>query len=260
MRTLFIPQGSSATQFHLVDPSDLSETEFEAYTVQTLSSAYPEHRCVILNGRFKNDGEYKKADLALVANDSSHWFVIEVELVHHSFDRHVVPQVKAFRYGTPQPDVLISLARSLCISEQAAETLLTRVPREVAVIVNALDEDWPRGLRTINVQHAVINVYRSPDGAIATEFVGDLAATKEHLGFGKYSAVDDLVLMRSAAKLVDGHMQIEMPTGSLTEWHIFRDHGGIWLQKVKGRADLPDGAVVQLIRTDGTRVSLRLSR
>ena len=44
----------------------------------------------------------KKPDLALVANDLSHWFVVEVELLSHSLDGHVLPQMRCLKYGEPQ--------------------------------------------------------------------------------------------------------------------------------------------------------------
>lgn len=258
MRRLFVPKKPKDTSLILADIGAMSEPEFEAHVVTALGQAYPNHRCVLFGGRFEYEGRFQIPDLALVASDFSHWFVIEVELFHHSFDGHVFPQVSAFRYGVPQLDCQVSLAKGLGIDLGRAATLIEKVPRSVAVIVNAHDQRWQYSLEAHSIQYVVMTVYGSNGSGHAIEMDGDLRATMESLGFGVYSATDSLIRLPRLAALADGPLQIVGPEGALGEWKVQRDETNAWLMKVKGVADIPDQSRVQLVKSDG-RVSIRLT-
>src|ERR1700730_17442443 len=103
MRTIMVGDCHVDRVYRQSDPDAPSESEFEFCVARALSCVYPDFRCVVFNGSFRYDDRTYRPDLALVANDFSHWFLIEVELVSHSFEGHVLPQVQAFRYGTPEP-------------------------------------------------------------------------------------------------------------------------------------------------------------
>lgn len=258
MRRLLLPEIPKDALLALADKGAMSEPEFEAHVITVLSKVYPHHRCILFGGRFEYEGRFHKPDLALVAADFSHWFVIEVELFHHSLDGHVMPQVAAFRYGEPQPDCQISLAKALDIDVRRAATLIDKVPRSVAVIVNAHDDRWQYSLEAHSIQYVVMTVYGSNGSGYAIEMDGDLLATMESLGFGVYSATDSLIRLPRLAALADGPLQIVGPEGALGEWKVQRDETNAWLMKVRGVADIPDQSRVQLVKSDG-RVSIRLT-
>jgi hypothetical protein len=258
VRRLFVPNKLKDTSLILADIGAMSEPEFETHVVIALGEAYPNHHCVLFGGRFEYEGRFHCPDLALVAADFSHWFVIEVELFHHSFDGHVFPQVSAFRYGTPQQDCQVSLAKGLGIDLSRAATLIAKVPRSVAVIVNAHHQRWRYALEAHSIQYVVMTVYGSNGSGYGIEMDGDLRATIESLGFGVYSATDSLIRLPRVAALADGPLQIVGPEGALGEWKVQRDDINAWVIKVKGVADIPDQARIQLVKADG-RVSIRLT-
>ena len=81
MKTLLVGNCSPEHVFMLNDPDGPSESQFEYEVAKALGSAcIPRHRCIQFPGDFRYGDRCYQPDLALVAKDLSHWFVIEVEL------------------------------------------------------------------------------------------------------------------------------------------------------------------------------------
>jgi hypothetical protein len=139
MRTVHSGNCDQRNIFRIIDPDEASEAAFEATVARGLSCIYGNYQCIIFSGSFRYDDRVCKPDLALTARDFSHWFVIEVELITRSLEQHVLPQVRAFRYGELQQDCTRILARELGISRGRAATLTEHIPRAVAVIANRRD-------------------------------------------------------------------------------------------------------------------------
>jgi hypothetical protein len=211
----------------------------------------------MFSGGFQYDDRIYRPDMALIAKDFSHWFIIEVELVTHSFENHVLPQVRSFQYGKAQPDCVNSLVSSKLVNVQQAETLMSFVPRTVAVIANKWNSDWYQGLSALQIQFLAISVFRSTEGQDAIEINGRLEAFKAHLGFGRYAAIDRSLVFPKDLSLPDGAAQINDPEGSLATWVIRRDSKFAWMVKETGTPDLPDDCYVQLVRTLDGGLSLR---
>jgi hypothetical protein len=91
MKTLMFGECAVERTFALRDPNFPTEAEFEYLAAKAIACAYPHYRCVMFGGAFLFEGRVSRPDLALVAQDFSHWFVIEVELVTHSLTLHVLP-------------------------------------------------------------------------------------------------------------------------------------------------------------------------
>src|SRR5262245_49111788 len=104
MSMLIVGKCRPTHRFRLIDATGMSEAAFENDVAQALMCYEPDFVCVPFRGTFRFERESYRSDLALLARDASHWFVVEVELTSHSLNGHVVPQVRALRYGEPQPD------------------------------------------------------------------------------------------------------------------------------------------------------------
>lgn len=243
--------------FQLWDPDASPETEFEMVVVRALSCIYPNYHCFVFTGSFRYDDRLYKPDLALVAKDFSHWFVIEVELTSHSFEKHVLPQVRAFQYGDFQPDCVSILSRELGVDDQRAATLLHFVPRSVAVIANKWNQDWALGLRALTIQFLAISLFRSSTGSEALEVDGSLEVVSAHLGFGTYSAVDRALVFPADIAVPEGEVQINDPEGGLGTWDVKRASSLVWFTKSVGLPDLVDKSQVQLVRTVSGGLSMR---
>jgi hypothetical protein len=200
------------------------------------------------------------ADLALIHKSLSHWFVIEVELAGHSLHRHVLPQVRCFRYGEPEHSCIRSLTRAFpSLTEQQAESILTHVPRFVAVVGNIKDPEWDMALSGLDVQYLIVSIYRNRSGKMAHEVEGRLIARSESLGFATFSATDNCLRINKASGLPMGALQLIDQFGTPTSWTVREASGTLWISKDSGPALLEHESHVQIIRTIEGRLLLRPS-
>lgn len=258
MKTIFVGPCTSDHTFELRDPDGMNEAEFEYKVAGALSCMFPAyHKCFPFSGTFKFYDEYHKPDLALVAHDLSHWFVIEVELSSHSFNDHVLPQVRALRWGDAQDDCIAGLERATGYSRDQIRTLLRVVPKTVGVIANKHIRDWEVGLSSLDVQFLSAQIFNSHSGVEAVEISGQLQSFQENLGFGKYSAIDSTLQFPKTVRLPDGEIQISDPDGGVGSWTVTRDERFAWVQKVTGTPDLADRHLYQLIRAMSGRIVMR---
>jgi hypothetical protein len=241
---------------HLTDPDAPSEAEFEHSAARALACFYPDYDCIVFSGSFRLDDEIYRPDLALVAKNYAHWFVIEVELASHSFSRHVLPQVRAFRYGQPLDDVPDQLARELKITTAKARTLTHMVPRTVAVVANKRIGTWEIELRSHDIILLTVSSFRSPGGVDALELDGDLLPPIENLGFRVYSATDRSMRFPATVRLPE-RVQIHDLEGAPGIWAVTRDSTHAWVTKETGTPSIPHGSFVQLLRTVDGKITLR---
>jgi hypothetical protein len=211
----------------------------------------------VFGGGFLYDDQIYRPDLALIAKNWSHWFVIEVELASHSLERHVLPQVLAFQYGTLLPDCSSALARALRVDLTQAQTLTSFVPRSVAVIANKRDIRWEAALRAYSIQFLALSILRSSGGLEALEIDGTLEVVAQNLGFGQYSATDRSLRFHRGVALPEGCLLLEDRDGAPAEWDSVRTTDGLWLTKRVGVPDLENSQHYQVIRTIDGRLSLR---
>lgn len=257
MRTILVGDCAATNAFDMSDPEGKSESEFEYAAARVLSCLYKGYQCIVFTGGFRYDGQTFRPDLALIADDRSHWFVIEVELISHSLDGHVLPQVRAFAYGTPEPDCITILARELGIGPTQAKTMLEYIPRAVAVIANRRDERWAVTLHAHNVQFLTVSLFRSPAGIEAVELDGGLAVVSKSLGFGAYHATDRSIRFPRTVELPREEIQVDDPFGAPSTWSVVEAGDGVWVTKKHGVPAIEDGSWVQIVRAVDGRLILR---
>ena len=258
MSTILVGNCAKENLYQLWDADAASETEFEYIVAKTLICVYPQYHCIVFGGGFKLEGETHRPDLALIAKDFSHWFVIEVELISHSLLGHVLPQMRTFRYGEPQPDCASILARETKLPHSQISTFLKVVPRSVAVVLNKKSKEWETSLGSLEVQLLTVSAYKSSAGIEAVEVDGQLAVLKEHLGFGIFSATDRSLRFPASVRLPEGEVVInDGGTGAL--WTVVRDAKFAWVTKNIGVPDILNGSHVQLIRTYSGEITIRKS-
>lgn len=253
--------GACATNnvFELVDPTSYLETAFEAEVVRALTCLQPEYRCGVFAGSYVLEGERRTADLALIHASMSHWFVIEVELVGHSLEYHVLPQVRCFRYGEPEASCVTSLSTAFGLSQGQAETVLRHVPMQVAVISNLPSQAWAAALTALDVQLLTVSVFRNAEGAVAHQIDGRLLPRSLSLGFARYSATDNCLQISKACAVPRGRIQIVDQFGNMAWWVAREDGSALWISKERGAALLTHQSYVQIIRDFDGRLSIRSS-
>lgn len=260
MRKLLTGECHDDNIFEQLDPTGFREAEFEAEVVKALTCLLPEYWCGVFSGSFVLENERKNADLALIHKNMSHWFVVEVELAGHSFEHHVLPQVRCFRFGEPESTCITSLVRAFPDLERGkAETLLRHVPRCVAVVDNIPNHLWRSSLSALDVQYLTLSIYTDRNGRTAHEVEGRLVARDTSLGFATFSSTDNSLLLPKSCGLPMGPVQITDQFGTSSTWTIRGEAGNLWMTKNRGPALLDHRSYVHLIRTFDGRICLRPS-
>lgn len=236
-------------RYKMLDATAMAEVEFENEVAQALMCYEPGFVCVPFHGTFTFERESYRSDLALVARDASHWFVVEVELTTHSLHGHVIPQVRALRYGEPQADCVTSLAQGASISREQALRMIHDVPRSVIVAANKRLVEWEYALRAIDVGLVSISVYGAPEGERAYEVNGTLEVPVACLGFGTYSATDRGIVFARSIGLSAGVVQIEDTESGHGLWKVIHEGVRSWVVRTDGEPSIDDGELVQLQRT-----------
>lgn len=257
MSTFVVGDCVATNLFQIWDADAALETEFEYIVAKALMCVYPNYHCILFGGTFKLENQVSRPDLALVAKDFSHWFVIEVELISHSLEGHVLPQIRTFRYGEPQPDCVSVLKKVTGLEADQIRTFLKTIPRSVAVVVNKRSKDWEMAFKALQVQMLTVTAYSSPTGIRAVEVDGRLTALQEHLGYGLYFATDRSLRYPQSVKLPNGEVMIDDFTGTGSLWTVRRDTSFAWVTKNTGVPDITNGTMVQTIRAFGGRISIR---
>lgn len=248
MKSILIGDSQTGSRFDLFDPDGIAEVELELCVAQSLTRIYPAYECIVFTGKFLLDGRNYRPDLALIARDRSHWVVVEVELLAHSLEHHVLPQVRAFRYGEPRADCVRCLVDAGVMSISQAETFLRFVPRSVAVVANKRNRDWEIAIAAHGAQMLAVSIFQGPNNSKAIQVDGVLVGGEAHLGFGKVHATDRAVVFGHEVLVSPGEVQIQDLNGALTTWVTAKYGGATWFVKRVGAPDMIDGAYVQLVR------------
>jgi hypothetical protein len=107
------------------------------------------------------DGTVKRPDLALIDRHYRQWWVVEVELAHHSLYAHVMPQVEAFKtasYEGRHAEYLYK--RDPTLDPARLAEMMLGLPPEVLVIVDRPDTGWRSVLRARGVYLSTIEPFR----------------------------------------------------------------------------------------------------
>ena len=108
------------------------------------------------------DADMREPDFALIHQSYRSWWVVEVELGHHSFNNHVLPQVRTLaraKYGQAEADYLCHRNPSID-KDKVIEMFKGDVPR-VLVVVNAPVNGWAERLRAFDAKVVICQVFRS---------------------------------------------------------------------------------------------------
>lgn len=250
MKTVIVGSCSPEAIFSQTDPASYTEVEFEEHCIRALSCIYPDYLCIRFEVPFTLDGKVSKPDLAMISKRMSHWYVLEVELASHSLEFHVLPQVKAFRYGDIDIEAAVRVInKNSNISISQAQTLVKHVPRFVAVAMNRPRKDWLDIFKSHDVQCISVAIYKNKDELHAHELVGTLQAKKEVVARGKYFAGDRSFLFPNGNEVPStNRLQLTDPFGGLSYWMVQKREKEVWLTKENGSIELDDQVLIQLIR------------
>ena len=166
----------------------------------------------------EEDADARKPDFALIHNKYFSWWVVEVELAHHSFKSHVLPQVRTLaraKYGQSEADYLCNQDSALRTSS-VNDMFKGKQPR-VLVIVNAPVEEWVDELRSFEAIVAICQVFRSKLNKYVLRVNGE------------YPSEDETVLTTCECvpmihRMLEIHAPASLPVGE--DGRILLNHNG----------------------------------
>lgn len=108
----------------------------------------------------------KRADFALIEATFSEWWVVEVELAHHSVEGHVAPQIETLalgQYGSAHAEVIISALNLNAADAASMHALIKRRLPKVLVIVDDYVETW-KSILSDFASLLVVKPFKAADG------------------------------------------------------------------------------------------------
>jgi len=148
--------------FEQIYPASLYEAEFETIVLQNSPHLFPNHFLVPFKILLFSDDDSAIADMALVEKQCREWWLVEVEMSHHSLDGHVIPQVRTLSrctLGPAEADILAHRCPQL--EPSTIHDLVKGRPPRVLVVLNAAEPSWMAPLRQYDAELAIVEIFRS---------------------------------------------------------------------------------------------------
>ena len=249
--------------FEPLSPSAIYESEFEAQIVERAELFYPQYLAMPFKLTvFSEDGS-ARADFALVHRRYKDWWVVEVEMGYHSFEGHVVPQVRTLSraaYGEKEAAYLCGKCEHLD-AEKTRALMKGRQPR-VLVIVNQSMPSWVHELRRFNALVNILEVFRSRHNEYVFRMNGEVIAVEREI---LSECTLDPILPRflivhspGTLPFTHGQTAIVFVDGKVTEWERVDSHDKVWLSP-KRENPLSPGRTYELIRQELGDLTIRPS-
>ena len=238
----------------------LLEADYERLLLSHGADLFPEMRLVPFKKPVSFAGEVRQPDLALIDRSYRSWFVVEVELAHHSLEGLVLPQVEVFfraTYGSE--DALYLASKSEDLSLPQLEAMMRGAQPQVLVIVNTLCPDWIVPLARFDALLTVVEVFRSGQNRHILRLNGEQPrSVGNRLSLCHFDPTFPRFLtVQSPAQLPTGNDPLGIDfDGAMTWWRRVDLHDRVWLSPVG--SPLPDNVgTLEILRHDDGRMAFR---
>lgn len=237
-------------RFDPLSSTALYEHEYEALILQYAKSLFPGLITTPFTKTVYHDGVGHGADLAVIDPRYVCWWVVEVELAHHSLEGHVLPQVATLAqapYGDAEAKWLA--ARNPDLSLTSLTQMMLGSPPQVIVVVNAMLTEWVTHLRPW-ARLMTVELFRSSRGRLILRQDGaELAVPGDELTRCHVDpAMPRMLVIESPAPiLARGEDLLEIDYAqALTRWHVIRSADRVWLSPSRGSL-FPEARYLRLV-------------
>ena len=241
------------------------EYEFETILEQEAERLFRNYHFVPFKLSVYSDTDHdtRVPDFALIDRNYGVWWVVEVELAHHSFERHVLPQVRTLSratYGAREAQYLCHQEPSLDRAS-VMEMFKGRPPR-VLVIVNGPVDRWSHLLSVFEADVLICQVYRSASNNYLLRLMGDYPTVKENRittcecvpGFHRLLTIHQPARL----SLEENETMLLYYDGHASEWERVDTRNQVFLHAV-GDHDLRPGKPYEIVQRDDGTFTIRLS-
>ena len=252
----------SGEWFDPVSSEGQYESDFESIILSRANSLFPQFHVVPFRMAVESEEGRKIPDLALVDAIYRFWWIVEVEMAHHSLYGHVIPQVEVFargKYGEEHANYLASKGDDL--NGKALRDMIMGAQPRVLVVVNRSVPDWIDPMHRLDAIVTVVEVFRSDKNEHILRINGDYPESEDaHIASlcRLDTTLPGLLQMDSPAALgveTGGQVSIEF-NGGLTNWSRLDASDRVWLVPA-GRNPLVANQEYQIIRETDGRLTLR---
>ena len=248
--------------FDAVSSEGQYESDFETIILSRANSLFPQFHVVPFRVPVESEEGRKIPDLALIDLTYRFWWVVEVEMAHHSLHNHVIPQVEVFTRGKYGEEHANHLASRLADLERFSlmEMIMGAQPR-VLVVVNRSVPDWIEPIHRLDALVSVVEVFRSDRNQHILRLNGDYPEGKDaqiasHCRLD--STLPNLLQVDSPAALgvaTGEQVAIEF-NGGFTNWIRLDTSDRVWLVP-SGRNPLVSNQEYQIMKDGESRLILR---
>jgi hypothetical protein len=246
----------------LSQAGSLSELEFEKLVFQHAQQLFPNYVMVKYRLNVMAEEDTRRPDFALIHHEYRSWWVVEIELVHHSLQGHVVPQVACFSTGTYSVDLAEYFARqSPELKIEPLTEMIKGAAPGVLVVANGYSEEWERNLSPYGAKLAVVEVFRSERNRHIFQYRGaEIDGPADVLTTCRRDrSLPRLLIVDSPAALLaisDSRLTIYYE-GAPSEWSRVSVSDRVWLNPVR-QSPIDDSVQrVDIVKANDGRLSFR---
>ena len=252
----------SGEWFDAVSSEGQYESAFESLILSRANALFPQFHVVPFRMPVESEEGRKIPDLALVDFTYRFWWVVEVEMAHHSLYGHVIPQVEVFargKYGEEHANHLAS--RRDDFDRAALQDMIMGAQPRVLVVVNRNVPDWIEPIHRLDAIIAVVEIFRSGRNQHILRVNGDYPEGEDaHIASlcRLDSILPSLLQVDSPAALgvASGERIAIEFNGGLTNWSRLDTSDRVWLVPV-GRNPLVANQEYLILRDSDNHLRLR---
>jgi hypothetical protein len=237
--------------FEALSSSALYEGQYTRLLLQHAGVLFPGLLAIPFNPMVVYDSIGKKPDLALIEPDYGRWWVVEVELSHHSLEAHVAPQVAVLAraaYGAAEAKWIHE--RNPDLDSHALRQMMRGTQPGVLVIVNAAKPEWTSRLRP-DAEVMVIEPFRSDlNRLIFRQNGAELVIGSSVLSACRVDPIlRRMLIVESPGAIADLGTEpfLAEYEGSISSWRQIMGRDRVWLAPERG-SPFPRSARVALTR------------
>ena len=248
--------------FDTVSSEGQYESDFESLILSRRNALFPHFHVVPFRMPVESEEGRKIPDLALVDFTYRFWWVVEVEMAHHSLYGHVIPQVEVFargKYGEEHASHLASRRDDL--DRSALQDMIMGAQPRVLVVVNRNVPDWIEPIHRLDAMVTVVEIFRSGRNQHILRVNGDYPEG-EDAHIASLCRLDgilpNLLQVDSPASLgvaTGEQISIEF-NGGLTGWSRLDTSDRVWLVPL-GRNPLVANQEYLIMKDADSRLILR---
>ncbi len=242
-------------RFEALSSNALYEGQYTRLLLQHADVLFPGLLAIDFTPIVVHDSVGKRPDLALIEPGYGRWWVVEVELAHHSLERHVAPQVAVLArasYGSDEAEWI--LQRNPTLDGYALRQMMRGAQPRILVIVNTSRPEWTARLRP-DAEVMVVEPFRSDlNRLIFRQNGAELTIGSSVLSFCRVDPIlRRMLIVESPGAIADlgtDPFMIEYQ-GAISSWRQIQSKDRVWLAPERGSLFPRSTRVALTRRVDG---------